>query len=181
MARRAPAGPPQGQRPALTPGQRRRRRRLDPSTGEVLPTWDQALDAIAKDDEPFHVARFGERFDAQGVLAGSKDAARCISYLTKYLTKQVGNCHQLETDAQRQHAARLAEELRYQPCSACCANWLRYGIQPKNARPGLVPAAASARRMTPITSATPDGECWCPASGPARRWLTTGPTVRPGC
>ena len=42
------------------------------------------------DDQPWHVARFGDRFDAQGVLAGSKDAARCIGYLTKYLTKQVG-------------------------------------------------------------------------------------------
>jgi len=60
---------------------------LDPATGEVLPTWDQALDKLP--DEPHHVARFGERFDAQGVLAASTDAARCIGYLTKYLTKQV--------------------------------------------------------------------------------------------
>ena len=72
---------------------------LDPATGEILPTWDQALDAISDDDEPWHVARFGVRFDAQGVLAGSKDAARCIGYLTKYLTKQVGDCHQADTDA----------------------------------------------------------------------------------
>ena len=72
---------------------------LDPATGEVLPTWDQALDAIGDEDEPWHVARFGVRFDAQGVLAGSKDAARCIGYLTKYLTKQVGDCHQADTDA----------------------------------------------------------------------------------
>jgi hypothetical protein len=41
----------------------------------VLPTWDQALDAIGPEDEPLHVARFGDRFDAQGVLPGSKDAA----------------------------------------------------------------------------------------------------------
>ena len=27
------------------------------------------------------------------------------------------------------------------PCSPRCANWLRYGIQPKNARPGLTPGA----------------------------------------
>jgi hypothetical protein len=112
---------------------------LDPATGEVLPTWDQALDAISDQDEPWHVARFGARFDAQGVLAGSKDAGRCIGYLTKYLTKQVGDCHQADTDSQRAHAGRLAEALRYQPCSPRCANWLRYGIQPKNARPGLVP------------------------------------------
>ena len=80
---------------------------------DALPVWDerrghlprpghrrspaylgQALDAIGDQDEPLHVARFGERFDAQGVLAGSKDAARCIGYLTKYLTKQVADCHQ---------------------------------------------------------------------------------------
>jgi len=73
------------------------------------------------------------------VLAGSKDAARCIGYLTKYLTKQVGDCHQADTDPQRAHAARLAGSLRYQPCSPTCANWLRYGIQPKNTRPGLAP------------------------------------------
>jgi hypothetical protein len=58
---------------------------LDPATGEVLPTWDQALDAIGPADDPLHVSRFGATFDAQGVLAGSKDAARCIRYLTKYL------------------------------------------------------------------------------------------------
>ena len=94
---------------------------------------------------------------ADGVLAGSKDAARCIGYLTKYLTKQVGDCHHLETDPQRAHAARLAEALRFQPCSPTCANWLRYGIQPKNARPGLVPGCARAKPTTPITSATPGG------------------------
>jgi hypothetical protein len=91
------------------------------------------------------VARFGERFDAQGVLAGSKDANRCVGYLTKYLTKQVGDCHQVDTGAQRAHASRLAEALRYQPCSPRCANWLRYGIQPKNARPGLVPGCCKGK------------------------------------
>jgi Replication initiator protein, pSAM2 len=118
---------------------------MDPATGEVLPDWDQALDAIGAEDEPWHVARFGVRFDAQGVLAGSPDAARCIGYLTKYLTKQVGECHQTDTDPQRAHAARLAEALRYQPCSPTCANWLRYGIQPKNARPGQVPGRCKSK------------------------------------
>ena len=116
---------------------------LDPATGEVLPSWEQALDELG--DQPHHVARFGARFDAQGVLAGSKDAARCIGYLTKYLTKQIGDCHHAETDAARAHAARLAEALRYQPCSPRCANWLRYGIQPKNARPGLVPGRCKSK------------------------------------
>jgi len=110
---------------------------LDPDTGEVLSNWDQALDAIG--DEPLHVARFGSKFDAQGVLAGSRDASRCIGYLTKYLTKHLGDCHQATTGAQAAHATRLADALRYEPCSPTCANWLRYGIQPKNARPGLIP------------------------------------------
>jgi hypothetical protein len=109
---------------------------LDPATGELLPTWDQALDAIGDDDEPSHVARFGERFDAQGVLAGSRDANRCIGYLTKYLTKHLGDCHQAHDGAQAAHADRLVQALRYEPCSPQCANWLRHGIQPKN--PGTI-------------------------------------------
>jgi hypothetical protein len=87
------------------------------------------------------VARFGDRLDAQGVLAESPQAARCIGYLTKYLTKQIGTCHQSATGPESDHAARLAEALRWQPCSPRCANWLRYGIAPKNARPGLAPGA----------------------------------------
>jgi len=118
---------------------------LDPGTGEVLPTWDQALDAIGDGDEPLHVARFGQRFDAQGVLAGSRDASRCVGYLTKYLTKHVGDCHQVSTDAQAAHAGRLSDALRYEPCSPTCANWLRYGIQPKNARPGLRPGCCKGK------------------------------------
>jgi hypothetical protein len=122
---------------------------LDPATGEVLQTWNDALDAIGPDDEPRHVARFGPRFDAQGVLAGSKDANKCIGYLTKYLTKQVAECHVPETDAQWAHADRLDEALRYEPCSPICANWLRYGTQPKNSRPGLVPGACKGKAHRP--------------------------------
>jgi hypothetical protein len=124
-------------------------RYIDPATGEVLQTWDDALDAIGPADQPRHVARFGPRFDAQGVLAESKDADRCIGYLTKYLTKQVAECHVPETDAQQAHADRLAEALRYEPCSPTCANWLRFGIQPKNARPGLIPGACRGKAHRP--------------------------------
>jgi hypothetical protein len=120
-------------------------RYLDPATGEFLPTWDDALDAISDDDGPLHVARFGPRFDAQGVLAGSRDSARCIGYLTKYLTKQIADCHQAHTDAQDAHAARLADALRYEPCSPTCANWLRYGIQPKNPREGMRPGRCTGK------------------------------------
>ncbi|HEX2323078.1 MAG TPA: replication initiator [Streptosporangiaceae bacterium] len=112
---------------------------IDHATGELFPEWDDALDAIRAEDEPLHVARFGPKFDAQGVLAGTRDAKRCIGYLTKYLTKQLGQCHQASTDAQADHVTRLLDALRYEPCSPTCANWLRYGITPKNPRAGLIP------------------------------------------
>jgi hypothetical protein len=112
---------------------------LDAATGEFLPTWDDALDAIGEDDEPLHVARFGPKFDAQGVIAGSRDSARCIGYLTKYLTKHIADCHQAQADAQAEHADRLADALTYEPCSPTCANWLRYGVQPKNPRESMRP------------------------------------------
>ena len=114
-------------------------RYLDPATGELLPTWDEALDAIGPADEPRHVARFGAKFDAQGVIAGSKDAARCIGYLTKYLIKHVADCHETGTESRGKHVNRLADALWYEPCSPSCANWLRYGIQPWNPKPGLRP------------------------------------------
>jgi replication initiator protein RepSA len=115
-------------------------RRLDLLTG-----WDDALDAIGLHNDPMHVARFGAKFDAQGVLAGSKDAGRCIGYLTKYLIKQLSDCHHPDTPAQQMHVDRLAAALRFEPCSPTCGNWLRYGIQPKNPRPGLVPGACKGK------------------------------------
>jgi hypothetical protein len=155
---------------------------LDPATGEVLPTWNQALDAIDPADDPLHVARFGSRFDAQGVLAGSKDAAKCIRYLTKYLTKQVADCHQAETDNQCAHMQRLADALRYEPCSPTCANWLRYGIQPKNARPSLIPGGCKGKAHRPdhlgyagrrvLVSRKWSGKTLADHRGDRKAWLT---------
>jgi hypothetical protein len=124
-------------------------RYLDPTMGEFLPTWDEALDAISPDDEPSHTARFGPRFDAQGVPAGSRGAARCIGYLTKYLTKHVADCHQADAPARQDHASQLADALRYEPCSPTCANWLRYGITPKNPHEGLRPGRCRGKAHRP--------------------------------
>ncbi|MGS2644207.1 replication initiator [Streptosporangium sp. G12] len=41
--------------------------------------------------------------------------------------------------ARRDHATRMVEALRYEPCSPACANWLRYGVQPKGAKAGMLP------------------------------------------
>ncbi len=114
---------------------------LDPQTGQALPTWDEALDDLDQDDQaqPLHVAKFGRQIDAQGVMANTGESARLIGYLTKYLVKGVAECHEATSDPQRMHVERMAEALRHEPCSPTCANWLRYGIQPKNARSGLTP------------------------------------------
>jgi hypothetical protein len=154
---------------------------LDPATGEVLPNWGQALDAIGLQDDPSHVARFGPKFHAEGVLAGSKDASRCIGYLTKYLTKHVADCHHADTDAQRAHADRLADALRYEPCSPTCANWLRYGIQPKNASAGLTPGRCKGKAHRPehlgyagrrvLTSRKWSGKTLADHRGDRKAWL----------
>jgi hypothetical protein len=53
-----------------------------------------------------------QKFNAQGVLAGSKDASRCIGYLTKRLD----DGHQAATGDQ--HAQRLSDAPRYELCSS---------------------------------------------------------------
>ena len=120
----------------------------DPDTGELLPTWGQALDQVDADEDarPAHVVRFGKQADMQGIIAGEADADRAIRYLTKYLTKAIADAHTApdgdgdELDpAYVAHVDRLHAELRWLPCSPRCANWLRYGIQPDQAEPGMQP------------------------------------------
>jgi hypothetical protein len=116
---------------------------VDPTTGAVLPTWDQALDTIDTNDDaqPAHVVRFGAQDDLQGLLAGSPGADRAIGYLCKYLPKDIATTYD-DADASPArvaHIDRLAEEVRWLPCAPTCANWLRYGIQPQDAHAGMVP------------------------------------------
>lgn len=116
---------------------------VNPETGEYLPTWDEALDQL--DEEPLHVIRFGDQVDVQGVLAGSKDADQCIRYLSKYLTKSIGETVEDHND----HAAHMVEALRYEPCSSTCPNWLRYGVQPKDAKAGMRPGHCRGKAHKP--------------------------------
>src|SRR5690606_21572630 len=92
---------------------------LDPDTGEVLSTWDQALDQLDTEDtaEPLHVIRFGEQIDVQGVLAGTPDADQRIRYLSKYLTKSIADTADQDSPGHRDHARRLLDALRFEPCS----------------------------------------------------------------
>ncbi|MEU8140705.1 replication initiator [Nonomuraea sp. NPDC048901] len=124
---------------------------FDPVTGEVLPTWDRALDQLDTDEaaEPLHVLRFGVQVDVQGMLAGTPDADQCIRYLSKYLTKSISDSLDPDDQAQRDHAARMAEALRFEPCSPTCPNWLRYGVQPKGAKPGMTPGRCRGKAHKP--------------------------------
>jgi hypothetical protein len=105
---------------------------VDPKTRAVLPTWDEAIDAInrAPEPTPAYVARLGT-LDARGVEGGTKDAERSIRYVTKYVTKDLKEHASPDSDAQRAHFERLHAELSVLPCSPSCANWLLYGVQPK--------------------------------------------------
>ncbi len=53
------------------------------------------------------------------------------------------------TDAERAHVARLTAALRYEPCAPTCANWLLYGVQPRNLRPGLWPGCCRGKAHRP--------------------------------
>jgi hypothetical protein len=118
---------------------------VDPATRAPLPTWSEAVDEL---EEPGAVLRFGNQLDIQGLLGGSKDCDRRVRYLTKYLTKSVSDAH-LDGSSPaadyEAHINRLHNAVRWLPCSPECANWLRYGVQPRNAGPGLVPGRCASR------------------------------------
>ncbi|MCW2877443.1 MAG: replication initiation protein [Sphaerisporangium sp.] len=70
-------------------------------------------------------------------------------YLSKYLTKSIGDTLDADNQAQRLHAQRLAEALRFEPCSATCPNWLRYGVQPREAKAGMAPGRCRGKAHKP--------------------------------
>jgi len=124
---------------------------VDPETREPLPTWDEATDPDAL-ATPAHTVVFGPQVHVKGILGGTEEAGRHIGYLTKYLTKSVGQAAGLDdtaTSRQREHARRLAAELAITPCSPRCPIWLLYGIEPKGARPGTTPGHCKGKAHKP--------------------------------
>lgn len=109
----------------------------DPHTREPLPTFADSLPG--EEDEPAHVVRFGDQVDIRGVLGGSEEAHRHIAYLTKYVTKSIGETYADASEAHREHADRLLSELSITPCSPRCPVWLLHGIQPQGAHSRMQP------------------------------------------
>jgi hypothetical protein len=121
----------------------------DPDTRVPLPSWEQACEALT---EPAHVVRFGEQVHVKGILGGTEEAGRHVGYLTKYLTKSIGQAagfSEQATDAQHDHARRLHAELQVTPCSPRCAVWLLYGVQPVGARYSMAPGRCKGKAHRP--------------------------------
>ncbi|MGV9675442.1 replication initiator [Nocardia sp. NPDC003482] len=123
--------------------------RIDPDSGErvPVPTWDEALDAMDAVDElePAHVVRFGSQIDVKGILGGTEEAGRHIGYLTKYLTKSIGDVIEPESQRAADHYDRLHAELQRTPCSPSCGLWFRYGIVPKGAGAKTIPGVCKGK------------------------------------
>ncbi len=98
------------------------------------------------------MVRFGRQVDIQGIIATEGDADRKVGYLTKYLTKAISGTYGDEDEvsgAQRRHMRRLQEEIDVLPCSPRCWNWLRYGVQPLDAKEGMTPGHCPGRAHHP--------------------------------
>ena len=162
---------------------------LDPVTGVVLPTWEDALDQVQADSDarPLHVVRFGKQTDIAGIIAPSADADRAIRYLTKYLTKSIADTFDPDDDdyqadlAREAHIDRLHQELRWLPCGENCANWLRYGVQPKNPTPGLRPGRCPRKAHDRENLGLGGRRVLALDSGRERHWPSTEPTGRRWC
>ncbi|MFI6870861.1 replication initiator [Nocardia sp. NPDC050406] len=116
---------------------------VDPRTRRPLHSFDDALDVIGSVDdiEPAHTVRFGAQVDPrhiQGIVPGDQ-ANKAVRYVTKYLTKAVGEVLRSDSARVLAHYDRLHQELKITPCSPRCPVWLRYGIVPRGAGEKTVP------------------------------------------
>ncbi|MFC9964903.1 replication initiator [Nocardia ignorata] len=134
---------------------------VDPRTGRPLTYWDDALAVMdAVDDlEPAHTMRFGGQAKPVQIIAGTEEMDNKVRYLTKYLTKSIGEV--LEPDSTRVavHYDRLHAELQDTPCSPGCGVWLRYGIVPKGADEKTQPGKCNRNAHRRETLGLPGRRC----------------------
>ncbi len=120
---------------------------------------------------------FGAQVHVKGILGGTEEAGRHIGYLTKYLTKGVGQAAGLDEHhpRHRDHALRLPAELAITPCSRAARSGCSTASNPR-VPDSLTAGPCKARRTSPNTSASPDAASSSPASGPTRACPTTAPS-----
>jgi len=125
---------------------------VDPDSRRPLTTWPEAATDL---DAPSHVVAFGRQVHSKGILGGTEEAGRHVGYLTKYLTKSIGEVVEAGTDRQRAHHDRLHAELQVTPCSPRCAVWLLYGIQPHGVTSKTIPGRCKGRAHRRTTLGLP--------------------------
>ncbi|MFQ6328878.1 replication initiator [Nocardia sp. CWNU-33] len=133
----------------------------DTRTHKPLTYWDDALETMDSVDdlEPAHTLKFGGQSKAVQILGGTEEMDIKVRYLTKYLTKSIGEV--LETDSTRVavHYDRLHAELQQTPCSPRCGVWLRYGIVPKGANEKTQPGKCKGKAHRRDTLGLPGRRC----------------------
>ncbi len=158
---------------------------LHPMTGAPLATWEEAIAELEADPEakPAHVMRFGPQTDVKGLIAGLPETDRAVRYLTKYLTKALAETYADDEHpdaAYEAHIERLHREVRFLPCSPDCANWLRFGVQPRRVVVGLIPGRCPSKAHD-RTSGWAGGVSSSPVAGRESGSRTTVPTVPRRC
>ncbi|MEU0545032.1 replication initiator [Nocardia sp. NPDC005978] len=133
----------------------------DPRTRKPLMDWDQVMEVMDSVDElePAHTMRFGGQCKPIQILGGSEEMEVKVKYLTKYLTKSIGEV--LDTDQPRvaAHYDRLHQELQQTPCAPHCGVWLRYGIVPKRASEKTQPGKCRSKAHRRDTLGLPGRRC----------------------
>ncbi|MEV0854626.1 replication initiator [Nocardia fluminea] len=133
----------------------------DPRTGKPLTYWDDALAVMdtVDDLDPAHTLTFGGQSKAVQILGGTEEMDTKVRYLTKYLTKSIGEVLDPGSRRVAEHYDRLHAELQDTPCSPRCGVWLRYGIVPKGATEKTVPGRCKGKAHRRDTLGLPGRRC----------------------
>ncbi|APE38043.1 replication initiator protein [Nocardia mangyaensis] len=134
---------------------------VDPRTHKPLTYWDDALTVMDEVDdlEPAHTMKFGGQSKAVQILGGTEEMDTKVRYLTKYLTKSIGEVLDPGSRRVAEHYDRLHAELQDTPCSPRCGVWLRYGIVPKGASEKTIPGRCKGRAHRRDTLGLPGRRC----------------------
>jgi Replication initiator protein, pSAM2 len=158
---------------------------LAPTTGAVLPTWDQALDALDTDDEaePAHVVRFGTKTTSRACSPAAPErtgpSATCASTCPKTspprttTTTQPPPGRPTSTAWPKKSAGCPVRRPAPTGCGSACS--------PRTRNRAWCRGTANTRRTIGPTSASAAAGSSCPANGQARPSPCTAPTGPRSC